>query len=181
MSTIPQLLKPALPRSIPVLVSILVILSCLLVSGCGHNHEAGVGRTSPGLASFQGSLDKKGVLDTSDATKLNSISVQLASKHVLTDADLDFWINLLKHGPPKDDVMNRYQFYAIVMGDLDNKMNLTPSQRDKLYAAILPYVYTTTYQSWKSQANPQTAAQLMAGTQLLAMQILAHTKDARVD
>ena len=129
--------------------------------------------------------ERKGVLSASDMARLAKISAYIQQRQEMSDADLDFWVALLHRGPLKDTPSNWGLFYASVFGLADGRKHLSPSQQQKMYDAVLPYVSDAVYTkamdlSYKVDSGDPTSPQsLRTGHEKSAIILLAQTHDPR--
>ena len=130
--------------------------------------------------------EKKGVLTASDHARLIKISTYIQQRQEMSDDDLDFWIALLKKGPPIDTPSNHSLFYSVMMGDAMGRKHLSQAAQKKMYDAVLPFVSDAAYanaidpsDTRIDPSDPSTQENLRIGSENLAVILLAQTRDPR--
>ncbi len=165
----------------------IVLLAAFLYSRLAHNlWEPGTSNPPPSRQSYFQETERKGILSTIDYARLAQVSDTIQHQHQMTDADLDSWIAVLQKGPLKDTPSNRMGFDSIVLGLGIGRKNLTPSQQEKMYNAVLPFVSDAAYakaldpsDTRSDPSDPTTQKNLMIGSEETAAMLLAETRDPR--
>ncbi len=164
-----------------------VLAAVFFLSGLADNiGQFGGPHHLPSRQSYFQETEQKGILRASDYARLAQVSDAIQRQHVMSDADLDFWIALLQQGPLKDTPSNRMGFYSIVMGCGVGRKHLTPAQQGKMYDAVLPYVSDTAYakaidptDTHTDPADPLSQQSLRTGAEDIAVILLMETNDPR--
>lgn len=83
-------------------------------------------------------LAQKGVMRESDYNRLYAIGAHIQAAHTVTDAELDFALNLLRRGPLRNEGGNTAELRIRALSSIGGKRKLTTAQKERLVAAVLP-------------------------------------------
>jgi hypothetical protein len=153
----------------------LLLLPLLFLTGCHKNASVQAAQHSSLLTHTQ----QEGALNIADHTRLIGIQTAIWQNHQISDADLDFWVNLLHRGPLKNDPMAWTGFHTLVLEDALGLKQLSSSQQAKMYDAVLPYVSDAAYTKDADPSDPQMTEKLRTGNEQNAIALLAQTHDPR--
>ena len=136
--------------------------------------------------SYRQKWEQKGVVSALDHARLIKISTYIEQRQEMSDDDLEFWTTLLQKGPLRDTPSNRFLFYSDVLGDAAGRKHLSLSGQKKMYDAVLPFVHDAAYvtamdpsDTRTDPSDPSTQKNLRIGSETIAVQLLAQTRDPR--
>ena len=139
------------------LLSVMLLSVFLFLRHIQNPLDADIKRRVQRSQGYLQKWEQKGILSASDQARLFKISTYIAKRQEISDDDLDFWIALLHRGPLKDTPSNRIGFYTDVLSDGSGRKHLTPSQQQKMYDAVLPYVSDAAYAKAMDPSDTRTA------------------------
>ena len=90
--------------------------------------------------------ERMGTMTANDNARLNSIHERAANSGTISDQDFNWVIALLQSKPIKDTEYNRTVKPSSVMMYMGGLKNLSPTQQQKLYNALHPYLTEPTTQ-----------------------------------
>lgn len=162
------------------------LLAAFLNSRLAHNPwEPSTSHLLPSRQSYFQETERKGIPSAVDYTRLAQVSDSIQHKQQISETDLDSWIAVLQKGPLKDTPSNRMGFDSIVLGLGIGRKRLTPSEQEKMYDAVLPFVSDAAYAKAidptdkTDPADPTSQQNLRTGEEEIAVMLLAETRDPR--